>query len=603
MTFLAFKQADLPVGRGTELNFAEANRAILDQYYSISDKFAFYFSPFRTSGTGWVSKQHPRTTLQRIAKDTFADAFIHDAGTQSWGWKIDYVTALRTHLRAPIPAFDLAAWLFRSESTEEDPTRLVELLRTRFRLTKNELTNLFDPQPTVESDWLVSEPVSTRELLGAIGPPPGTPPESGAALDHVRITGVGPASRLQYEPRNRLNVITGDNSLGKTFLLEAIWSALTNEWQACALVPRNESTKATPAIEYGVTARTTEVKVSVARYEWSKQTWQGPKAAAALPGLAIFARYDGSFAVWDPARAPEADGGRDPNRTEQIVFGKSEIWDGLDVEIHGRKRVISNGLVRDWIAWQTGSGRNAELFKSLRACLKGLSPSEDEILTPGEPKRIPFDGREFPTIRMPYGDVPIVHASAGIQRIAALAYFFVWAWHEHLENSRMSRREPQRRIILLIDEIEAHLHPRWQRVIIPAIISTVEAMRDAAQPQLHLATHSPMVLASMETLFDEETDALFHLALSGGEVRMEELNFVKRGRVDQWLMSEVFGLRQARSLPAEQAIERAKELQLSGNASFAEIELVHQQLQRSLAQDDDFWPRWLFWAEQRGVGI
>ena len=44
--------------------------------------------------------------------------------------------------------------------------------------------------------------------------------------------------------------------------------------------------------------------------------------------------------------------------------------------------------------------------------------------------------------------------------------------------------------------------------------------------------------------------------LEGQNVILEELPFVKRGRADLWLMSEVFGLGQPRSLPAEHAINR-----------------------------------------------
>ena len=39
---------------------------------------------------------------------------------------------------------------------------------------------------------------------------------------------IGPAKRLIFEPAKRLNLITGDNGLGKTFLLECAKS-LNNE--------------------------------------------------------------------------------------------------------------------------------------------------------------------------------------------------------------------------------------------------------------------------------------------------------------------------------------------------------------------------------------
>lgn len=45
--------------------------------------------------------------------------------------------------------------------------------------------------------------------------------------------------------------------------------------------------------------------------------------------------------------------------------------------------------------------------------------------------------------------------------------------------------------IVLIDEIDLHLHPRWQRVIIPALLSTFPSL------QFFATTHSPFVVQSL----------------------------------------------------------------------------------------------------------
>jgi AAA domain, putative AbiEii toxin, Type IV TA system len=164
---------------------------------------------------------------------------------------------------------------------------------------------------------------------------------------------------------------------------------------------------------------------------------------------------------------------------------------------------------------------------------------------------------------MPYGDVPMIYASAAVQRIVALAYTLVWAWQEHLVSSSIIRREPQRYLVVIVDEVEAHLHPLWQRLIVPAIMKVASELSVAVKAQIHIATHSALVLASVETVFDESRDDLHHLKLVDGNAVLEELPFVRRGRADLWLVSEVFGLGQARSLPAEQAIEDANALQLA----------------------------------------
>jgi len=202
---------------------------------------------------------------------------------------------------------------------------------------------------------------------------------------------------------------------------------------------------------------------------------------------------------------------------------------------------------------------------------------------------------------MPYEDVPLPYASAAVQRIVALAYALVWAWQEHCVSSSIIRKDPQRHLVLIVDEVEAHLHPMWQRLIVPAIMKVAAGLSSAVKPQLHVATHSPMVLASAETVFDDRCDELHHLKLEDGNVILEELPFIKRGRADLWLVSDAFGLGQARSLPAERAIEDAKALQLASEPSPKEVDEVNARLVSVLAPDDEFWPRWRYFFQQRGT--
>ena len=73
------------------------------------------------------------------------------------------------------------------------------------------------------------------------------------------------------------------------------------------------------------------------------------------------------------------------------------------------------------------------------------------------------DVRDVPTLALPYGDVPVVHASAGMKRVISLAYLLTWAWDEHKRACLLRREKPVKHMLLLFDEMESHLHPRWQR--------------------------------------------------------------------------------------------------------------------------------------------
>jgi hypothetical protein len=605
-SFLAFKRHKLPVGQSQRVNFSQVTDGLLKEFYKPTQSHDGYYSPFITSDTSkrWLAKRYGSAALQRITKDTFADALEHPT-KNDWGWRSNYVAALAEHLKGNrLPAFDLAVWLFRGESWPMGvlPESIRDALFERFKISRQERQSLFDEYiPELANPWLAEQPVSEDSLLEVIGYPPGSIPLTSDTIRLLELQHIGPARTFCYEPSHRLNIITGDNSLGKTFVLDCLWRVLTGEWLEYPVVPRRTVGKSQPRIRFEFAKGSRTATTKELAYNWDKQIWVPETAHVPMPGLAIYARFDGSFAVWDPALVHLSESSGTNGNRGHAFFSRIEVWEGLRFDTNtAQQRWVCNGLLRDWVVWQTGGERHRARFEALRACLKALSPSDGEPLEPGEPVRVPLDSREIPTLKMPYGSVPVIHASAAVQRVVALAYLMVWTWHEHLANSELVRRKPQRRLVMIIDEVEAHLHPRWQRVIVPAIMSVVRRLSSEVSPQIHLATHSPLVMASAETIFGEE-DALHHLRLEGNDVKLEILPFVRRGTADAWLMNDVFGLDHARSLPSAKAIEEAKKLQLSASPASDDVVRVHRELERLLAPDDEFWPRWRFFALKHGL--
>ena len=246
------------------------------------------------------------------------------------------------------------------------------------------------------------------------------------------------------------------------------------------------------------------------------------KGRPAIPGLVLYAQVDGGFSVWDPARNYWTKDS--PERPASYLFTPGEVWEGNE---------LCEGLIRDWASWQREGGM---AFAQLCKVLEALSSSPQEKLEPGELRKISLDDpKRYPTLKMPYGqEVAVVHASAGMQRIIALAYLLVWTWQEHLAACELRGTPPTSEVIFLIDEIEAHLHPQWQRRIVPALLDVMGTLTGEhdATVQLIAATHSPLVLASLEPHFDAEQDAIFHLDLVDGEVRLHEQPWAKQGDVD-----------------------------------------------------------------------
>jgi AAA domain, putative AbiEii toxin, Type IV TA system/AAA domain len=430
-------------------------------------------------------------------------------------------------------------------------------------------------------------------------------------LRKLVLHNVGPAKDLALDPvAPHLNLLTGDNGLGKSFLLEAAWWALTRTWHETPAVPSAPDA----SIEHWFDG---ESKLSQSKSEWMSddQQWrrvQGPHGKRVWgrspnPGLVMYVRVDGSFSVWDPARNQRvysrADGG-EAESAAAYQFSASDVLWGLKrrVQLAGqwREETLCLGLVDEWREWQLAADPRFDL---LRRLLATLGP-DDQPLQPGELIRPYFgDVRALPTIRMSYGqDVPITYAPAGVRRMCMLAYLLAWAMSEHEAESKRRQRAPSHQVIMLVDEIETHLHPRWQLTVLPSLLAAIQGWREMEPPavQIIVTTHSPLVLTSIEPLFDPSIDALWKLDLVDGEVKIEQDAWRKRGDALMWLESDVFDETRPISPPARVTMDEAAALMANETASEEQANDLRERLRKLLADTDPFWLNWRSWRRSRG---
>lgn len=410
-------------------------------------------------------------------------------------------------------------------------------------------------------------------------------------LKYLETQDVGPSSRLRLDLAPRINLLTGDNGLGKTFLLDIAWRVVTEGWAGLPARPR----RGHPKIAYCFADEETHEELGFNGHgQWGVLN---RKLTLLRDGIVIYVRVDGGFSVWDPSRWIILDEDDDEGYPIPYNFTPESLWAGLEEGRH----VLCNGLIRDWITWQD---RQSSSFKMLEKVLEDLSPPTGETLRPGPPTRLSVaDVRDIPTIELPYETVPVVYAAAGMRRILALAYLMVWSWSEHLAAAKMLDEPPFKRLLLIFDEVEAHLHPQWQRAILPALLTVTKHLREDLDVQILATTHAPLVLASVEPEFDEERDALFVFDLDKDDVTVRRADWLPRGDASGWLTSEVFDLKEARSLPAERAIQEAMEAVRDPKLPADEIRRIHHVLQAVLKETDPFWPRWLARAEAAGVEL
>jgi hypothetical protein len=160
---------------------------------------------------------------------------------------------------------------------------------------------------------------------------------------------------------------------------------------------------------------------------------------------------------------------------------------------------------------------------------------------------VPRSGLE---IRGPWGSQPLRSLSDGYRSTAQWVLDFLgWAIYDgRLENGGDIGG------ILLVDELEQHLHPRWQRHIVQRL------RKQFPKTQIFASTHTP--LAAVGTA-DVESARLLRLRTEpDGKITTLELDpqSLDGLRADQVLASDAFGLYTSRNPGSEDDMTRYAEL-------------------------------------------
>ena len=171
-------------------------------------------------------------------------------------------------------------------------------------------------------------------------------------LKELHLQQVGPSDHFNVEFASRLNIFTGDNGLGKSFLLDIAWWVLTNNWVEQAAYAQQGRDK-----HPQITALVNNVQGEINReyqslFDFSSQEWRnlrlssvgeitpigGEQNHQAVSSVVIYVRVDGGFSVYDPVR----------KRNNAYNFTSSSLWNGLK----SNDKVLCNGLIQDWVTWQ-----------------------------------------------------------------------------------------------------------------------------------------------------------------------------------------------------------------------------------------------------------
>ena len=185
------------------------------------------------------------------------------------------------------------------------------------------------------------------------------------------------------------------------------------------------------------------------------------------------------------------------------VFTEAEVWDGLWEQTQSRRTPNLQRVAVRLVELDQGAGsRKCQHHAGCSggSLAEGWGHSQRRSCTTPQcegrtrtfrPFRLPGPGRSRFSMPRPRCDAS-----------ASWRTFLIWAWKEHgLVADRMGE-SPSGSVIMLFDEVESHLHPRWQRTILGSLRNLGDVLLDNTNLQLVVTTHSPLVMASAEAWFD-----------------------------------------------------------------------------------------------------
>ncbi|HLP59854.1 MAG TPA: AAA family ATPase [Candidatus Deferrimicrobium sp.] len=168
----------------------------------------------------------------------------------------------------------------------------------------------------------------------------------------------------------------------------------------------------------------------------------------------------------------------------------------------------------------------------------------------------------------PSGWVGIDQLGLGYRTMLTWMVDFAARLFERYPDSKNPLAEPA---ILLLDEIDLHLHPKWQRTIIDYLTGKFP------NTQFIVTAHSPLLVQSAEGA------NLVLLRRQGSESIIDnDPVSVKNWRVDQILTSDLFGVESTRSKETQQLFNERTRLLSKGTLSQKDMENLAE-LERQMA--------------------
>jgi hypothetical protein len=330
----------------------------------------------------------------------------------------------------------------------------------------------------------------------------------------LQFTNVGPFDDIQFEFDPQVNVFTGPNNAGKSTTLMVLGEIIVYpfalptkllrsgeaSWNLRLLLGKEEQSH-----QGSFPSRIDEIKDLLEHLGYStfvpalrRSTDYRSQGPSASPDRQNELMLDQTL-QWVERNDPKMVRERGLEDIRQAI--RQSISDsGREATPDLKKRrsllLANDSLVSDEAVIQKVVELDYQAYLEERPTIRELISSIGTIasqITEGFP--IEFQGIKrdeggyFPQFRTPDGDMPLNVLSQGTQSIIQWVAHLLIGYAEYYDFPPNLEEKPG---ILIIDEIDAHLHPSWQRRIIPTLTKHFPNL------QIFCSTHSPLMLAGLK---------------------------------------------------------------------------------------------------------
>jgi predicted ATP-binding protein involved in virulence len=344
-------------------------------------------------------------------------------------------------------------------------------------------------------------------------------------LEKLSLTNIGPFKDAEFDFGFLWTVLLGNNGCGKSTVLRSIALALSGDDDQAIAIGGNllKAGEANGA-----------VRVTVGSIEYETKLIRDRERVIIRCGQVPPLRSGSLLTMGFPAVRGAEVGPTEPKQHTSFPYARVDdvvplIHGGLDARMNNVRQWIVNNYVRS---------QDSTVAAGIRARSRAMIDTFFKILDDMVPGfKLQFHSCDTKTFEIQLltsdGIIPMGYVSQGMNSTIGWVGVLLQRMFEVHEGVAAPEKK---HALLLIDEIDSHLHPEWQQLLVSKIVQNFPNL------QVIASTHSPLVVGNLDA------GSVFKFTRHDDNVSVDKLEQSFKGfRADQILTADAFGLESSRS--------------------------------------------------------